>query len=82
MIIGIITAVIGTHITGVMEDMVIIIPTTYGIYQITQGAVSVDILDLKNAPSKNKIDIIWNGLARGKGIFNESNADGIVKSLV
>jgi hypothetical protein len=48
------------------------IPTSYGIYQITQGAVSIDILDLKNAPSKNKIDIIWNGLARGEGIFNES----------
>ena len=57
------------------------IPTSYGIYQITEGAMSIDMLDLKNAPTKNKIDIIWNGLARGEGIFNESNADGIVKAL-
>jgi len=57
------------------------IPTTFGIYQVTEGAISIDILDLKNAPSKNKIDIIWNGLARGEGIFDEANADGIVKAL-
>jgi len=57
------------------------IPTSYGIYQITEGAMSIDMLDLKNAPTKNKIDIIWNGLARGEGIFNASNADGIVKAL-
>jgi hypothetical protein len=43
--------------------------------------MSIDMLDLKNAPTKNKIDIIWNGLARGEGIFNASNADGIVKAL-
>jgi len=57
------------------------IPTTYGIYQVTEGAMSIDMLDLKNAPIKNKIDVIWNGLIRGEGIFNESNADAGVKAL-
>lgn len=57
------------------------IPPTYGIYQVTEGAMSVDMLDLKNAPSKNKIDVIWNGLIRGEGIFSTTTADGSVKAL-
>lgn len=57
------------------------VPTSYGIYQITEGAMSIDMLDLKNAESKGKIDIIWNGLIRGEGTFSASNADGIVKAL-
>ena len=57
------------------------IPATYGIYQITEGAMSVDMLDLKDAPNKGKIDVIWNGLIRGEGIFDNANADPIVKAL-
>lgn len=57
------------------------IPSTYGIYQITEGAVTVDMLDLKNAATKNKIDVIWNGLIRGENIFTTSTADASVKAL-
>ena len=57
------------------------VPAGYGLYQVTEGAMSIDMLDLKNAPAKGKIDIIWNGLIRGEGIFNSSNADDIVKAL-
>jgi hypothetical protein len=57
------------------------IPSSYGIYQITEGAMSIDMLDLKNAGEKNKIDIIWNGLIRGEGIFTTANADSNVKAL-
>ncbi|MBV9963462.1 MAG: DUF4136 domain-containing protein [Parafilimonas sp.] len=57
------------------------IPPTYGVYQVTEGAVSIDMLDLKNAGSKDKIDIIWNGLVRGEGIFNTSTADASIKAL-
>jgi hypothetical protein len=57
------------------------VPYSFGIYQITEGAMSVDMLDLKNAGSKGKIAIIWNGLIRGEGIFNASTADGSVKAL-
>ncbi len=54
----------------------------YSVYSITEGALSVDLLDLKNAPSHNdQIKIIWNGLIRGSGIFNESTADSQVKAL-
>jgi len=57
------------------------IPSSYGIYQISEGAMSIDMLDLKNAGSKNSIDVIWNGLIRGEGIFNATNADSGVKAL-
>ena len=57
------------------------VPSSYGIYQITEGAMSIDMLDLKNASTKGKIDVIWNGLIRGEGIFNAANADPIVKAL-
>jgi hypothetical protein len=57
------------------------IPPTYGIYQLTEGAVSIDLLDLKNAASKGSIEVMWNGLIRGEGIFNSANADTSVKAL-
>jgi hypothetical protein len=57
------------------------IPYSFGVYQITEGAVSVDMLDLKHADSKGKIEVIWNGLIRGEGIFNASTAEGSVKAL-
>lgn len=57
------------------------VPSFYGVYQITEGAMSVDMLDLKNAAQKGKIDIIWNGLIRGQGIFSASNAEPAIKSL-
>ncbi len=57
------------------------VPASYGIYQVTEGAVSIDMLDLKNANSKGKIDIVWNGLIRGEGIFDAATADSSVKAL-
>jgi hypothetical protein len=57
------------------------VPSTYGIYQVTEGAMSIDLLDLKNAESNNSIEVVWNGLIRGEGIFNSSNADTMVKAL-
>ncbi|RXK81212.1 DUF4136 domain-containing protein [Filimonas effusa] len=57
------------------------VPYSYATYQITEGALSVDILDLKNAASHNSINVIWTGLVRGSGIFNTSVADSQVKAL-
>ncbi|HET7115893.1 MAG TPA: DUF4136 domain-containing protein [Hanamia sp.] len=57
------------------------IPYAYSVYQIREGAVSVDILDLKNAPEDKKINVIWTGLIRGSGIFDASVADSQVKAL-
>lgn len=59
------------------------IPYAYSVYSIKEGAISVDILDLKSASeNENKrIDVIWTGLIRGSGIFNTSVADSQVKAL-
>ncbi|MDR6341958.1 hypothetical protein HNQ91_005035 [Filimonas zeae] len=57
------------------------IPYSYAIYQITEGAFSVDMLDLKDAPGKNTINVIWTGLVRGSGILNASVADAQIKAL-
>jgi len=57
------------------------IPYAYSVYQISEGAISVDILDLKNAAADNKINVIWTGLIRGSGIFDASVAGSQIKAL-
>ncbi|MDR3715003.1 MAG: DUF4136 domain-containing protein [Puia sp.] len=45
------------------------------IYAIENGALSIDLLDLKNAArSRHRIRSIWSGLARGEAVFNATNA--------
>lgn len=56
-------------------------PPVYGYYQSTEAAFSVDILDLKNASSAQTIKVIWNGLIRGEGIFNNSNVQSQAQAL-
>ena len=57
-------------------------PTFYGVYSITDGAVSIDVFSLKDAhQNNNKIKGIWNGLVRGSGTFSERTAEGSVKAL-
>lgn len=57
-------------------------PYSYATYTVRQGAVSIDMLDLKNAASNNnKIKVIWTGLIRGSGIFNATTAASQVKAL-
>lgn len=53
----------------------------YGTYSITEGALSIDVFDLKDAKQSNKIGSIWNGLIRGSGVFNKTNAPVAVKAL-
>lgn len=56
-------------------------PYSYATYTIREGAISVDLLDLKNAASTNRITGIWTGLIRGSGIFNPGVADKQVSML-
>ncbi|HRP54940.1 DUF4136 domain-containing protein [Agriterribacter sp.] len=55
--------------------------TSYAIYQIREGALSIDMVDLKDANSNKKIEGVWNGLIRGEAIFNASTAASQVKAL-
>ena len=56
-------------------------PTYYGVYQSQEGALSIDMVDLKNAAANNQINIVWNGLIRGSGIFKAAKADSQVQAL-
>lgn len=56
-------------------------PPAYGIYQSTEAALSIDMLDLKNAVGSGTIKGVWNGLIRGSGIFRSSNVDSQVQAL-
>jgi hypothetical protein len=56
-------------------------PTSYGFYEVTEGALSIDMFDLKNADANNNIKGIWNGLIRGSGTFRPENAPSGVKIL-
>lgn len=57
-------------------------PYTIGTYTIRQGALSIDMLDLKNPnTTNNRINTIWTGLGRGSGIFSQGNVNEIVTSL-
>jgi hypothetical protein len=57
-------------------------PYAVGIYTIRDGALEIDLLDLKNAVNHgNKIQAVWTGLARGEDIFDPGNAVAEVDSL-
>lgn len=56
-------------------------PYSYGVYSIREGAVSIDFLDLKNASTNNKIEVLWTGLIRGEGLSDAATADSQVKAL-
>ena len=56
-------------------------PSSYALVQSTEAMVSVDILDLKNASANNTINVIWNGLIRGSGIFSPSAVNSGVQAL-
>ena len=56
-------------------------PTYYGTYQITEGALSIDALDLKDAGADKKIKGVWMGLVRGSGVFRTSNVPSQINSL-
>ena len=56
-------------------------PTYYGVYNISEGALSVDMFDLKDASTNNQIKNVRTALIRGSGIFNSSNIDKHVETL-
>ncbi|MBW7840116.1 MAG: DUF4136 domain-containing protein [Chitinophagaceae bacterium] len=57
------------------------LPYNYAVYSIREGAVSLDMIDLKNAPESGELKVIWTGLIRGSNIYNPVVADSQVKAL-
>ena len=56
-------------------------PDYYTTYQVTQGALSVDILNLKDAAVDKSIRPVWSGIVRGAGVFSTSAAAGEISSF-
>lgn len=56
-------------------------PSSYGLVQSTEAMLSVDILDLKNAPANQTIRVVWNGLIRGTGVFSSDALSTGVQAL-
>lgn len=56
-------------------------PYSFATYSIREGAISVDMFNLKDAAANNKIEVIWTGLIRGSGIFSKATAPQQVKML-
>ncbi len=55
--------------------------SSYAVYQIKEGALSIDMVDLKDVNANKEIKGIWNGLIRGEAIFNSANAASQIKAL-
>jgi len=56
-------------------------PYSYATYSVREGALSLDILDLKNAATANRINVIFTGLIRGSGIFDRNTAADQIKMI-
>jgi len=56
-------------------------PPAFAYVESTEAMVSIDILDLKNASSNRTINVVWNGVIRGSGIFNGNAATSSVQAL-
>lgn len=56
-------------------------PSAYGLVQSTEAMLSVDILDLKNAPVNRTIRVIWNGVIRGSGVFGSNAMTSGIQAL-
>jgi hypothetical protein len=52
-----------------------------GVYSVTNGAVAIDLVDLKDAAASNKIKSVWSGLIQGEGIIDQSSASAEVQAL-
>jgi hypothetical protein len=52
-----------------------------GVYQVTDAAVAVDLVDLKDAAASKKIKSVWSGLIRGADVINQASASADVQAL-
>ncbi len=56
-------------------------PGIIGTYTVTDGAVSIDMFDVKNAAANNNLRFLWNGLIRGSGTFLQGTVNSSVQAL-
>ncbi len=56
-------------------------PPLYGTYTVTEGAVAIDMFDLKNAAGTNQLRQVWSGLIRGTGTFSTGQVNRHAQAL-
>ena len=56
-------------------------PNYYTTYQVTQGILSIDMLNLKDAAVDYTIRPVWSAIGRGTGVFSTSAAEGQINSF-
>ena len=56
-------------------------PSSYALVESTEALMSVEILDLKNAAANRTINVIWNGVVRGSGVFGSNAVTSGVQAL-
>ncbi len=54
----------------------------YDVYQTTEGLLSIDALNLKDAKEGNTIKPLWSGVVRGSGVFNTGNTASEAQMLM
>lgn len=52
-------------------------PSYYTVYT-RERAVSIDLLDLRNAAVDKQVKVIWNAMFRGSGVWNSTNISNMV----
>ncbi len=55
-------------------------PSYYTVYY-KERAVSIDLVDLKNAQSDKQINAIWNAMFRGSGVWDSNNVNNMVSAV-
>ena len=55
-------------------------PTYYGVYNINEQAIAIDIVDLKNVHN-NQLRSVWSGVIRGSGLTNTATIQSQVMQL-
>ncbi|RYZ30000.1 MAG: DUF4136 domain-containing protein [Chitinophagaceae bacterium] len=56
-------------------------PSYYALVESTEALMSVEVLDLKNASANRTINVIWNGVIRGSGVFTSNAVSSGVQAL-
>lgn len=57
-------------------------PSYYDVYQVTEGALSIDALNLRDAKEGNTIRPVWSAIARGSAVFNTGNVDSEMQAFI
>lgn len=52
-----------------------------GVYQVSEGALLIDMFDLKDANTAGKLQSLWSGLIRGEAIYSSGKTTGQVNTL-